>query len=147
VRKSVLWLPSIQQLKKMDLSSLTHNATATACCFSALPCSACPVSSPWSYHRPPLQIILEFVAYMYRSNMLRHVGLFRKKRRGSCRVSLGNMSPRRKIWIEGLWVQEVGRSVVDEKKISFLAETLPKLRFLWSFHLFGHHATWRVSPA
>jgi hypothetical protein len=27
------------------------------------------------------------------------------------------------------------------KELFFLAETLPKLRFLWSFHLFGHHAT------
>jgi hypothetical protein len=27
------------------------------------------------------------------------------------------------------------RSWVGEKRISFLAEMLPKLRFLWSFHL------------
>jgi hypothetical protein len=39
---------------------------------------------------------------------------------------------------------KVGRHGVGDKKIMFLAETLPKLRVLWSFHLFGHHATWRV---
>jgi hypothetical protein len=35
----------------------------------------------------------------------------------------------------------VGKTTSGEKIISFLAETLSKLRFLWSFHLFGHHAT------
>jgi hypothetical protein len=34
-----------------------------------------------------------------------------------------------------------------DKNISFLAETILKLRFLWSFHLFGHHAILQVGPA
>jgi hypothetical protein len=48
-------------------------------------------------------------------------------------------------WAQQVW--RVGRHGVGDKKFVFLAETLPKLRFLWSFHLFGHHATWRVGPA
>jgi hypothetical protein len=34
------------------------------------------------------------------------------------------------------WARRVGKHGVGDKKIMFLAETLPKLRFLWSFHLF-----------
>jgi hypothetical protein len=34
------------------------------------------------------------------------------------------------------WVRLVGRVGVGEKNNLFLAETLPKLRFLWSFHFF-----------
>jgi hypothetical protein len=45
------------------------------------------------------------------------------------------------------WVWWAGIVQMGEKKITFLTETLPKLRFLWWFHLFGHHATWRVGPA
>jgi hypothetical protein len=36
---------------------------------------------------------------------------------------------------------EAHRWAHSEKRISFLAETLPKLRFLWSFHLLSHHTT------
>jgi hypothetical protein len=35
----------------------------------------------------------------------------------------------------------------SNKIIMFLVETLPNLRFLWSFHLFGHHTTWWVGPS
>jgi hypothetical protein len=35
---------------------------------------------------------------------------------------------------------------VGEKNDSFFSRTLPKLQFPWSFHLFGHHATWHVGP-
>jgi hypothetical protein len=35
----------------------------------------------------------------------------------------------------------VGRRGVGAKNITILAEMLLKLRFLWSFHLFYHHAT------
>jgi hypothetical protein len=38
----------------------------------------------------------------------------------------------------------VGICWVGEKNNSFFAETLPKLQFLWLFHLFCHHATLRV---
>jgi hypothetical protein len=41
----------------------------------------------------------------------------------------------------------VGKTTSGEKIISFFAKMLSKLRFLWSFHLSGHHATWRVGPA
>jgi hypothetical protein len=53
--------------------------------------------------------------------------------------------PMRTWWAQR--VQRVGRCGVGEKSNSFLTETLPKLRFLWSFHLFGHHVTWQVGPA
>jgi hypothetical protein len=39
------------------------------------------------------------------------------------------------------WVWRASTCGVGEKNNSFLAETLPKLRFLWLFHLFGHHDT------
>jgi hypothetical protein len=39
------------------------------------------------------------------------------------------------------WVYTVGKATMGNKNISFLTETLPKLRFLWLFYLFGHHTT------
>jgi hypothetical protein len=48
----------------------------------------------------------------------------------------------RRVWVRGptrvhMWV----RSQSNNKNNSFLAETLSKFRFLWSFHIFSHHAT------
>jgi hypothetical protein len=52
-------------------------------------------------------------------------------------------------WIAG-WAQcrygWVGKVRLGNKNITFLVETIPKLRFLRSFHLFGHHAILRVGP-
>jgi hypothetical protein len=42
---------------------------------------------------------------------------------------------------KGGYAQRVGATTVRNKNIMFLAETFPKLQFLWSFHLFGHQAT------
>jgi hypothetical protein len=55
-------------------------------------------------------------------------------------------------WVGGAWqVRGVkvsgpdgtgaGMQALGDKNNSFLAETLPKLRFLWSFHIFSHHIT------
>jgi hypothetical protein len=43
----------------------------------------------------------------------------------------------------GMWV---GKTTLGNKNISFLAETLSKLRFLWSFHFLSQTIRWRVGP-
>jgi hypothetical protein len=49
-------------------------------------------------------------------------------------------------WVVGpKRVYDVGRCGLGKKNITFFVETLPKLRFLWSFHLFSHHATLRTT--
>jgi hypothetical protein len=40
------------------------------------------------------------------------------------------------MWVGPTWVRGVGKATTGEENISFVVETLPKLRFLWSFHLF-----------
>jgi hypothetical protein len=66
----------------------------------------------------------------------------RRRERRCCSVGMG-----RRVQVVGpKWVWRAGTCGVGEKNNLFLAETLLKLRYLWSFHLFGHHATWWVGP-
>jgi hypothetical protein len=44
-------------------------------------------------------------------------------------------------------VRPAGKGDGGDENIIILVETLPKLRFLWSLHLFGHHTILRVGPA
>jgi hypothetical protein len=61
-------------------------------------------------------------------------------RRKGHSVSIFLMSRSKGGWLaRRVW--RVGRLGVGDKNITFSVETLPKLRFLWLFHLFGHHAS------
>jgi hypothetical protein len=48
-----------------------------------------------------------------------------------------------RVWRGWTWCEynRVGKEKSGDKNITFLTEMLPKLRFLCSFHFFGHHAT------